>query len=57
MKGVQNAGILMRAGESLKAAIKLVRILLGESPNGTNAEKVKIFFDGRADRNEVPKLA
>jgi hypothetical protein len=53
LESVEDAGVLVLAGETFQAGIEFAGIVLGELGNGADAEQVEIAFDGWADRDEV----
>jgi hypothetical protein len=55
-EGVENARILVLAGEALEAVIELQGITFCELGDRADTEKMEIAFDRRAHGNEVPKL-
>lgn len=57
MESVEDAGVLVPAGEALEAGIEFVGIVLGELRDSADTEQVEIVLDGRADGDEVLEAA
>lgn len=56
MKSVEDAGILVCAGEAFESGIEFTGIVFSQLRDRMNAEKMEIAFDGRTNGNEVTEL-
>jgi len=56
MKRVEDAGILVYAGEAFESGIESTGIVFSKLRDRTNAKKVEIAFDGRTNGNKVAEL-
>ncbi len=57
LESVEDAGVLVLAGEAFEAGIECVGIVFGELRDGADTEQVEIALDGRADGDEVLEAA
>ena len=49
LESVEDAGVLVLAGEALETGVQFVGIVLSELGNRADAKEVEIALDGRAD--------
>lgn len=54
---VQDAGVLVLAGEALEACVHFLGVLFGELGNGMDAQPIEIAEHGGPDGDEIAEFA
>jgi hypothetical protein len=57
VEGIEDADVLMLAGEALEAGVHFPRVLLGKLGDGTDAEAIEVAEHGGTDGDQVVQAA